>query len=37
MGKRDEKKRQRDAYHREFKTSGKSGKTKKKMGGRKVK
>jgi len=37
MGKRDEKKRQRDAYRREFKTGGKSGKTKKKMGGRKVK
>jgi len=37
MGKSDEKKRQRDAYHREFKTGSRSDKTKKKMGGRKVK
>lgn len=37
MGKRDEKKRQRDAYHREFKTGDKPDKTKKKMGSRKVK
>jgi hypothetical protein len=37
MGKRDEKKRQRDIYHREFKTSGKTTKTKKKSAGRKVK
>ena len=37
MGKRHEKKRQRDAYHTEFKTGSKSSKTKKKMAGRKVK
>jgi hypothetical protein len=37
MGKESEKKRQRDAYHREFKTGTKPGKTKKKMGSRKVK
>jgi len=37
MSKTDEKKRQRDSYHREFKTSGKSTKTKKKSAGRKVK
>jgi len=37
MGKKDEKRRQRDAYHREFKTGGKSRKPKKKSAGRKVK
>lgn len=37
MGKQEQKKGQRDAYHREFKTGRKSGKSKKKMGGRKVK
>lgn len=37
MGKKDEKKRQRDAYRREFKRGGKSTKTKKRMGSRKVK
>jgi hypothetical protein len=37
MGKQERKKSQRDAYHREFKTCRKSGKSKKKMGSRKVK
>lgn len=37
MGKKDERNRQRDAYRREFKTGGKSTKTKKKSAGRKVK
>jgi len=37
MGKKDEKKRQRDSYHREFKTGGKSTKTKKRWASRKLK
>jgi hypothetical protein len=37
MGKASEKKRQRDAYHKEFKTGSQSGKHKKKMGSRKAK
>lgn len=37
MGKSDEKKRQREAYRREFKVGRKSDKTKKKTGSRKVK
>jgi hypothetical protein len=37
MGKRDEKRRQRNTYHGKFKTGGKSDKTKKKTGGRKIK
>jgi hypothetical protein len=37
MGKKDEKKRQRESYHRASKTGGKSTKIKKKSPGRKVK
>jgi len=37
MGKKNEKRRQRDAYHKEFKTGDKSRKSKKKSAGRKVK
>jgi hypothetical protein len=37
MGKKDEKRRQRDDYHRVFKIEHKSKKTKKKSAGRKVK
>jgi hypothetical protein len=37
MSKKDEKRRQRDTYHRDFKTGPKSKKAKKKSAGRKVK
>jgi hypothetical protein len=37
VGKKDEKKRQKESYRREFKTGGKSTKPKKKSAGRKVK
>jgi len=37
MGKKDEKRRQRGAYHRKFKIGGKSKKPKKKSAIRKVK
>ncbi len=37
MGKKDEKRRQKDSYQRTFKTGGKSTKTRSKSPGRKVK